>query len=80
MSGELFKAIAGVDIVQVAYKGSGGARAGVLGGQVDMMFDAVTTMSDPVRAGKVRALHVGGHALRGAAWRSHHRRDRRARV
>ena len=60
MAGELFKAMAGVDIVHVPYKGSGGARTGVLGGQVDMMFDAVTTMSDHVRAGKVRALGTSG--------------------
>ena len=55
MAGELFKTMAGVDVVHVPYKGSGGARAGVLGGQVDMMFDAVTTMSEHVKSGKVRA-------------------------
>ena len=60
MAGELFKAMAGVDIVHVPYKGSGGARTGVLGGQVDMMFDAVPTMAENVRAGKVRALGVSG--------------------
>ena len=62
MAGELFKAMAGVDIVHVPYKGSGGARTGVLGGQVEMMFDAVTTMSENVRAGKVRALGTSGKA------------------
>ena len=60
MAGELFKAMAGVDIVHVPYKGSGGARTGVLGGQVDMMFDAVPTMVEHVRAGKVRALATSG--------------------
>jgi tripartite-type tricarboxylate transporter receptor subunit TctC len=60
MAGELFKAMAGVDIVHVPYKGSGGARTGVLGGQVEMMFDAVTTMSENVKAGKVRALGTTG--------------------
>ena len=40
MAGELFKAMAGVDIVHVPYKGSAGARTDVLGGQVEMMFDA----------------------------------------
>ena len=60
MAGELFKAMAGVDIVHVPYKGSGGARTGVLGGQVDMMFDAVPTMVEHVRAGKVRALGTSG--------------------
>src|SRR5215471_14365416 len=56
MAGELFKAMAGVDIVHVPYKGSSGARTDVIGGQVQMMFDAVTTMSEHVKAGQVRAL------------------------
>jgi tripartite-type tricarboxylate transporter receptor subunit TctC len=60
MAGELFKAMAGVDIVHVPYKGSGGARTAVIGGQVDMMFDAVPTMAENVRAGKVRALGTSG--------------------
>ncbi|HEY7788192.1 MAG TPA: tripartite tricarboxylate transporter substrate binding protein [Casimicrobiaceae bacterium] len=60
MAGELFKAMAGVDIVHVPYKGSSGARTGVLGGQVEMMFDAVTVMSGHVKAGKVRALATSG--------------------
>jgi tripartite-type tricarboxylate transporter receptor subunit TctC len=49
MAGELFKAMAGVDIVHVPYKGSSGARTDVLGGQVQMMFDAVPTMSEHAR-------------------------------
>ena len=60
MAGELFKSMAGVDIVHVPYKGSSGARTDVLGGQVQMMFDAVTTMSEHVKAGKVRALGTTG--------------------
>ena len=60
MAGELFKAMAGVDIVHVPYKGSSGARTDILGGQVQMMFDAVTTMSENVKAGKVRALATSG--------------------
>jgi len=60
MAGELFKAMAGVDILHVPYRGSSGARADVIGGQVDMMFDAVTTMAEQVRAGKVRALGTSG--------------------
>jgi tripartite-type tricarboxylate transporter receptor subunit TctC len=39
MAGELFKAMAGVDIVHVPHKGSDQARAAVMGGQVQMMFD-----------------------------------------
>ena len=60
MAGELFKAMAGVDIVHIPYKGSSGARTDVLGGQVQMMFDAVTTMSEHARAGGVRALATTG--------------------
>ncbi len=60
MAGELFKAMAGLDIVHVPYKGSSGARTDVLGGQVEMMFDAVTTMSEQAKAGKVRALATTG--------------------
>ncbi|MEP7083758.1 MAG: tripartite tricarboxylate transporter substrate-binding protein, partial [Betaproteobacteria bacterium] len=59
---ELFKAMAEVSIVHVPYKGSSGARTDVLGGQVQMMFDAVTTMNEHVRAGKVRALGTTGRA------------------
>ncbi|MEZ5630063.1 MAG: tripartite tricarboxylate transporter substrate binding protein [Burkholderiaceae bacterium] len=60
MAGELFKHMAGVNIVHVPYKGSSAARSDVLGGQVDMMFDAVTTMAPMAKEGKVRALATTG--------------------
>jgi tripartite-type tricarboxylate transporter receptor subunit TctC len=60
MAGELFKAMAGVSILHIPYKGSSGARGDVLGGQVDLMFDAVPTMSEHIRAGKVKALGTTG--------------------
>ena len=60
MAGELFKVSAGVDIVHVPYKGSSGARTDLLGGQVQMMFDAITTMAPIVRAGKLKALATTG--------------------
>ena len=60
MAGELLKAMAGVDIVHVPYKGSSGARTDILGGQVQMMFDAITTMAPHVRAGKLKALGTTG--------------------
>jgi len=60
MAGELFKAMAGVSILHIPYKGSSGARTDVLGGQVDMMFDAVPTMTEHIRAGKVKALGTTG--------------------
>src|SRR3954454_21962097 len=60
MAGELFKAMAGVDLVHIPYKGSSGARTDILGGQVQMMFDAITTMAPNVRAGKLKALGASG--------------------
>ena len=60
MAGELFKSMAGVDIVHVPYKESSAARTGVIGGQVEMMFDAVTTMNEQAKAGKVRPLATSG--------------------
>jgi len=62
MAGELFKAMAGVAIVHIPYRGSSGARTDVLGGQVDMMFDAVTTMTEHIKAGKVKAMGTTGTA------------------
>ena len=60
MAGELFKATAGVSMLHIPYKGSSGARTDVLGGQVDMMFDAVPTMAEFIRSGKVTALATTG--------------------
>ncbi len=52
--------MSGTDIVHVPYKGSGEARNGVIGGHVQMMFDAITTMAENARAGQVRALGTTG--------------------
>ncbi|MFM2239577.1 MAG: hypothetical protein RJA69_951 [Pseudomonadota bacterium] len=60
MAGELFKHQAKVFLVHIPYRGSSGARTDVLGGQVDLMFDAVTTMTEHVRSGKVRAIATTG--------------------
>ena len=60
MAGELFKAMSGTDILHVPHKGSGEARASVLGGHVSMMFDAVTAMKGNIEAGQVRALATTG--------------------
>ncbi len=60
MAGELFKSMAGVDIVHVPHKGSDQARAAVMGGQVQMMFDAVPTLAAQAKAGKVKALATSG--------------------
>jgi tripartite-type tricarboxylate transporter receptor subunit TctC len=60
MAGELFKTMAGIDLVHVPYRNSGEARSGVIGGQVQMMIDAVPTMVSNVREGQVRALATTG--------------------
>jgi tripartite-type tricarboxylate transporter receptor subunit TctC len=60
MAGELFKSMAGIYLVHIPYRGSTGARTDVIGGQVDLMFDAVTTMTEQVKAGKVKAIATSG--------------------
>ncbi|WP_420840890.1 Bug family tripartite tricarboxylate transporter substrate binding protein [Bradyrhizobium quebecense] len=60
MAGELFKAMAGVNIVHVPYRNSGEARSGVIGGQVQMMIDAVPAMAPNVAENQVRALATTG--------------------
>ena len=60
MAGELFKAMSETDIVHVPHKASGEARNAVIGGHVQMMFDAITTMAPNVAAGQVRALGTTG--------------------
>ena len=60
MAGELFKSMANVSLVHIPYRGSSGARTDVMGGQVDVMFDAVTTMAEQVKSGRVKALATTG--------------------
>jgi tripartite-type tricarboxylate transporter receptor subunit TctC len=62
MAGELFKAMAGLDIVHVPHKGSDQARTSVMAGQTQLMLDAVTTMAQIARSGKVRAIATTGKA------------------
>jgi len=50
--------LAGVDIVHIPYKGSGPALADLLGGQVDVMFDNLTSSIGHIRGGKLRALAI----------------------
>ncbi len=56
MAAELFKAMSGTDLVHVPHKASGEMRNSVIGGHVQMAFDAITTMAPNVKAGQVRAL------------------------
>jgi tripartite-type tricarboxylate transporter receptor subunit TctC len=58
LSGELFKAMAGLDMVHVPYKGSAPAIQDVMGGQVPMMFDTTVVAAPHVKSGNVRALAV----------------------
>jgi len=60
MAGELFKSMAGVQIVHIPHKGSGEARTSVMSGQVEIMLDAITTMAPMARAARVRALGTTG--------------------
>jgi len=60
MAGELFKAMAGINVVHVPYRNSGEARTGVISGQVQMMIDAVTAMAPNVAENQVRALASTG--------------------
>ncbi|HLA20217.1 MAG TPA: tripartite tricarboxylate transporter substrate binding protein [Pseudolabrys sp.] len=60
MAGELFKAMSGTNIVHVPHKASGDMRNSVLSGNVQMMFDAITVMSQLAKAGQVRALATSG--------------------
>jgi tripartite-type tricarboxylate transporter receptor subunit TctC len=58
MAGELFKMMAGVNVVHVPYRGSGPALIDLLGGQVQVMFDALPPSMEHIRTGKLRALAV----------------------
>ena len=60
MAGELFKAMSHTNIVHVPHRASGDARNSVLAGTVQMMFDAVTTMTALAKDGKVKALATTG--------------------
>ena len=55
---EYFKSVVGVDITHVPYKGSGPAVAGLLGREVDLMFDSLSSSLGQIQAGKFRAIGV----------------------
>jgi tripartite-type tricarboxylate transporter receptor subunit TctC len=58
MTAEVFRMLAGVDIVHIPYKGSGQAMADLIGGQVPLAFDQITSSLPHVESGKLRALAV----------------------
>jgi tripartite-type tricarboxylate transporter receptor subunit TctC len=58
LAGEMFKQMAGVDIVHVPYKGAGPALTDLLSGNIQLMFDTLGTALPPVKSGMLRALSV----------------------
>ena len=58
LSGELFKALTGISMVHVPYRGAAAALADVIAGQVQLMFDNLPGSIEQIRAGRVRALAV----------------------
>jgi tripartite-type tricarboxylate transporter receptor subunit TctC len=58
VSGELFKMMAGVNMVHIPYRGDAPALADLLGGQVQVMFGTITSSIEYIKAGKLRALAV----------------------
>ena len=58
LAGELFKMMAGVDMLHVPYKGAAPALTDLLGGQVQVLFDNLSSSIEHIRAGKLRALAV----------------------
>jgi tripartite-type tricarboxylate transporter receptor subunit TctC len=60
MAGELFKAMSGTNIVHVPHRSSGDMRNSVIGGHVQMMFDAITVMAQGVRSGQLKAMGTSG--------------------
>ena len=58
LSGELFKMMAGIDMVHVPYKGAAAALTDLLGGRVQVMFDPLPSSIEYIKAGRLRALAV----------------------
>lgn len=58
LAGELFASMAGVNMLHVPYKGSGPAMTDLLGGQVDYMFDSITSARPHIEAGKLTPIAV----------------------
>ena len=58
LAGEVFTSLANVDMLHIPYKGSGPAVADLLGGQINYMFDSITSARPHIQSGKLRALGV----------------------
>jgi tripartite-type tricarboxylate transporter receptor subunit TctC len=66
MNGELFKMMTGVNMLHVSYRGGGPALAGLMGGEVQVLFEPIASSMEFIKSGKVRALAVTS-AARSAA-------------
>jgi tripartite-type tricarboxylate transporter receptor subunit TctC len=62
LAGELFKSLAGIDIVHVPYRGAAPAMNDLIGGQIPILFDNMPAVRTQALAGSLRALAVAGHA------------------
>lgn len=62
LAGELFKSMAALDIVHVPYKGGSAAQVDLMSGNIQLMFDSLSTAIPLIKSGKVRALAVTGEA------------------
>ena len=60
IAGEVFRSLASIEITHVPFRGSNEARTALIAGQVPMMFDAIPTMAEQARGGRVRALATTG--------------------
>ena len=81
LAGEMFKQMAGVDIVHVPYKGAGPALTDLLSGNIQLMFDTLGTALPPVKAGMLRrARRQLGAAHPRSARCADHRRERLSRL
>jgi tripartite-type tricarboxylate transporter receptor subunit TctC len=58
LAGEMFRQIAGIEMTHVPYKGAGPALADLLAGNIQVMFDTMSTALPPIKSGSVRALAV----------------------
>jgi tripartite-type tricarboxylate transporter receptor subunit TctC len=80
LAGEVFTSLAKIDMLHVPYKGSGPAVADLLGGQVNYMFDSITSARPHIQSGKLRALGVTTAKLQRLAQCAHASRSRSARL
>jgi tripartite-type tricarboxylate transporter receptor subunit TctC len=58
LAGEMFKEMAGIEMTHIPYKGAGPALADLLGGNIQVMFDTISTALPPIKSGSLRALGV----------------------